>query len=66
MAAAKLFGVPGRPRVGELTRGPEAYIEPGRVSREGERPLGGSGEEERGRGFEPVYFFWVKVREKMA
>ena len=42
-----------------------AYTEPGRARREGERPEGGRGEEERG-GDEPVYFFWVRVSEKMA
>lgn len=44
---------------------PPAYIEPGRASRDGERPPGGRGEEERG-GVEPVNFFCVSVRENMA
>jgi hypothetical protein len=70
MAEAKL-GVEGRPNGGEATRfaagdDPPAYIEPGRTSLEGERPPGGSGEEDRGGWPEPVYFFCVKVREKMA
>lgn len=70
MAEAKL-GVEGRPRGGDETRlappGLE-YIEPGRASLEGERPPGGRGECERGGKDEeePVYFFWVNVREKMA
>lgn len=61
---AKL-GVPGRPRVGEVTRiellGP-AYIEPGRASREGDRPVCGRGEG----GIVPAHFFCVRVSEKMA
>jgi hypothetical protein len=67
IAEAKL-GVEGRPFVGELTRAPPgpAYIEPGRVNLEGERPPGGRGDDERGGGPDPVYFFCVRVREKMA
>ena len=61
MADAKL-GVEGRP-VGDP--GLE-YMDPGRANREGERPPGGRGEDERGGGPEPVYFFCVRVREKMA
>ncbi len=40
--------------------------EPGRPIREGERPPGGSGEEDRGGGPLPVNFFWIKVKEKIA
>ena len=58
LAATKL-GVDGRPNVGEDTLPPllEVYNDPGRARREGERPPGGRGDEERGRGVEPVYFF---------
>jgi hypothetical protein len=45
---------------------PPANIDPGRASRDGERPVGGNGDEARGGGPAPVYFFWVSVREKMA
>ena len=68
MAATKL-GVEGRPNVGDDTRAPDTglvYIDPGLASREGERPPGGSGEEDRGGGPDPVYFFCVRVREKIA
>jgi len=41
-------------------------MEPGRASLEGERPPGGSGEDDRGGGADPVYFFCVRVKEKMA
>ena len=63
-----MLGVPGRPNVGEETRlpGEPARMEPGRARREGDRPLGGSGEEERGGGPEPLYFRWTRVKEKMA
>jgi hypothetical protein len=36
---------------------PPVYKDPGRASREGERPFGGNGDGERGGGPEPVYFF---------
>lgn len=66
---AKL-GVEGRPKVGEETLPPEGccIIDPGRARRDGERPPGGSGEEERvGSPMpDPVYFFWVKVKENIA
>ncbi len=69
MADVKL-GVPGRPKVGDETLLPAApppyIVEVGRARRDGERPLGGRGEEERGGGVEPVYFFCVSVRENMA
>lgn len=68
MADWKL-GVDGRPKVGEETRlvVEEPYImEPGRAMRDAGRPPGGSGEEERGGGFEPEYFFCVSVKEKIA
>jgi hypothetical protein len=56
IAEAKL-GVAGRPNVGDATVFPApVYVDPGRVNRDGERPPGGSGEEERGGGPEPVYF----------
>ena len=53
-----MFGVPGRPKVGDETRlpGDPARMEPGRARREGDRPLGGRGEEERGDRPEPLYF----------
>lgn len=69
IAVTKLLGVEGRPNRGEaipLATGEPLYIEPGRANLEGERPPGGSGEEDRGGWPEPVYFFWVKVKEKMA
>ncbi len=72
IADAKLFGVEGRPEVGEATRllagdePPPEYKDPGRVSLEGDRPAGGSGEEDRGGCPDPVYFFWVSVKEKIA
>jgi hypothetical protein len=49
-------GVTGRPNVGEETRLPDgpASIEPGRARREGDLPLSGRGEEERGGPPEPV------------
>lgn len=69
IADAKL-GVPGRPNVGEETRLPlpfEYMVEAGLASLEGERPPpGGRGELERGGAPEPVNFFWIRVREKMA
>jgi len=66
MAEAKL-GVPGRLSVGEVTRfAPPANIEPGRARREGDRPVEGKGEDDRGGGPEPVYFFCVRIREKIA
>jgi len=70
IAEAKL-GVWGRPNVGDdtlvaLLEEEGVYTEPGRARREGERPPGGNGETERGGGLVPVYFFWVRVREKMA
>lgn len=59
IAEAKL-GVPGRPGVGEEALLPAVevllYIEPGRASREGERP-GGRGELERGGCPVPTNFF---------
>jgi hypothetical protein len=50
-------GVPGRPNVGEDTRFPDgpASIEPGRARRDGDRPLTGRGEDERGGTPEPEY-----------
>lgn len=56
------LGVPGLPKVGEETLFEEpAIMDPGRASRDGDRPgpPGGSGEDDRGggRGFEPTYFF---------
>ena len=50
-------GVPGRPNVGEETRFPDgpASIEPGRARRDGDRPLTGKGEDERGGTPEPAY-----------
>lgn len=63
------LGVGGRPKVGEetLAPGPPApYTEPGRASLDGERPVGGNGDDERGGGPEPVNFFWVRVKEKIA
>lgn len=69
IATAKL-GVDGRPIVGEATllvgEGPPAYIEPGRASLDGERPPGGSGEEDLGGFPEPVNFFCVRVSENIA
>jgi hypothetical protein len=68
LADTKL-GVAGRPKVGEDILAPPAgpeYMDPGRARREGERPPGGSGDEERGGGPEPLYLFCVSVREKMA
>lgn len=70
MPDVNVFGVEGRPNVGDtiplaIGEGP-LYIEPGRANLEGERPPGGSGEDERGGWPEPVYFFWVSVNEKMA
>jgi len=66
---AKL-GVEGRPKVGDETLPLECccIIDPGRARREGERPPGGSGEEERvgGPAPNPLYFFWVKVKENIA
>lgn len=57
--------------MGDATREPVAelevpYTDPGRASLEGERPLGGKGDDDRGGAPEPVNFFCVKVREKMA
>ena len=56
--AEGILGVPGRPNVGEETRFPvePARIEPGRARRDGERPLSGRGEEERGGKPEPACF----------
>lgn len=34
--------------------------------RDGGRPPGGKGDEERGGGFDPENFFCVRVKEKMA
>jgi len=70
MADAKL-GVEGRPNVGEATLfpevdGPPAYMEPGRASLEGDRPPRGRGDDDLGGCPEPVNFFCVKVREKIA
>lgn len=69
IADAKL-GVWGRPKVGDATRDPvpvaPLYTEPGRASREGERPPGGSGDEDRVGEVGPVYFFCVRVRENIA
>jgi hypothetical protein len=48
---------------GEL---PLVYNDPGRARRDGERPPGGNGEDERVGTPEPVYFFWVSVKEKIA
>jgi hypothetical protein len=52
MAAAKP-GVVGRPNVGEaalalLPFAEDVYNDPGRARRDGERPPGGNGDEERG------------------
>jgi hypothetical protein len=56
IADAKL-GVGGRPDVDEATEDPApVYMDPGRASRDGERPLGGRGDDDRGGGPEPVYF----------
>lgn len=63
MAIAKL-GVEGRPNVGEAA--PPAYTEPGRANLEGDRPVGGKGEDDLGGCPEPVNFFCVKVRENIA
>ena len=54
--------------MGDPTRLAEFWpiTEPGRAMRDGERPLGGTGEDERGGGPLPVYLRWVSVREKMA
>ena len=41
-------------------------MDPGRASRDGERPLGGRGEGDRGGGPDPLYFFCVRVKEKIA
>ncbi len=62
------LGVAGRPKVGEETRLPLAapMTEPGLPMREGERPPGGRGDDERGGGPLPVNFFCVSVKEKMA
>ena len=67
MAEWKL-GVAGRPNVGDATREAEFWpiTEPGRPIRDGERPPGGIGEDERGGGPLPVYFLCVSVREKIA
>jgi hypothetical protein len=68
VTAVARLGVAGRPNVGDVTRlglfGP-AYTEPGRASREGDRPACGRGEDERG-GVVPINFFCVRVSEKMA
>ena len=70
MAEAKLLGVPGRaPKVGEdtLLPGPPANMDPGRPMRDGDRPVGGNGEDERvGAPPEPLYFLCVRVSEKIA
>jgi hypothetical protein len=58
-------GVGGRPGVGDAVP-PPVNTDPGRARREGERPVGGRGEEERGGGPDPVNFFCTSVREKMA
>ena len=47
----------------------EPRADAGRPIREGERPVGGSGEEERaevGGADAPVNLRWMRVREKMA
>jgi hypothetical protein len=49
-----------------LVEVPPEYTEPGRASLEGERPAGGRGDDDRGGAPEPVYFFCVRVREKIA
>jgi hypothetical protein len=56
--ADEIPGVPGRPNVGEETRFPDdpARMEPGRARRDGDRPLGGRGEEDRCGRPEPLYF----------
>ena len=58
MADWKL-GVAGRPNVGEDTLLPPAgpITEPGRAIRDGDRPPGGSGDDERGGAPLPVNFF---------
>lgn len=66
-----IVGVAERPNVGDDTRDAAVdvgcvYIDPGRVSRDGDRPLAGFGEFDRGGGPDPFHFFCVKVREKMA
>ena len=58
-------GVCGRPGVGDVTL-PVNMDDPGRASREGDRPAFGNGEEERGGGPVPTNFFCVSVREKIA
>lgn len=63
------LGVEGRPKLGEaLPVEGCCIIDPGRASREGERPPGGSGDEERVEGTppEPVNFFCINVKENMA
>lgn len=69
MAVWKL-GVAGLPMVGDdtlaLLEPILVYNDPGRARRDEERPPGGNGEDERGGKPEPVYFFWVSVREKIA
>lgn len=70
MADAKL-GVGGRPNVGLPTRPvPDpAYTEEGRARRDGEGVVGGIGlvrpDPLLGTP-DPVYFFWISVKEKMA
>ena len=63
-----MLGVPGRPNVGEETRFPDepARMEPGRARRDGDRPFRGRGEEDRCGRPEPLYFRWMRVKEKMA
>ena len=60
-------GVDGRPNVGDETLAEGCMVELGRASLDGERPApGGSGEEDRGGGPDPLNFFWVNVNEKIA
>lgn len=56
MADAKL-GVPGRPKVGEDTLVDGCIVELGLASLEGDRPPGGRGDDDRGGGPDPTYFF---------
>lgn len=63
------LGVEGRPNAGELRPADGCcIIEPGLVRRDGERPPGGSGDDERVDGGppDPVYFFCVSVNENIA
>jgi hypothetical protein len=59
------LGVPGLDMGIDKREDAPGNIDPGLVSREGDRP-GGSGEAERGGAPEPVNFRCVRVREKIA